>query len=376
MSLIILFLISQEVTVTYTDIAPFNDFYSSNRISSQACGRGYTGIANTGDLSSVLINPASLSLENKTNYYSEYIFKNTVGWHYDTYYDDIYSPYYPYFSDSVYINQEVDSPDVYLQELHPNFFAGHAFSINDFIQIGATYRVENSYAIVPNSTYYTSNFESSFKSCSFSVPITFNYRNLLRVGIDIIYLSFYIEQSYEHLEFDKIRAKFGAIYSPVENLFLGLTYLPGTKKTITVHYIGIDGFFSTVYGPIVFPLKIGAGICYKLTSIPLSFSADYNHSNTSEVENFVDRHDIHLGLEYDVNDNFTLRTGFFTQRDYRTIESQEDSKMKNFTQIFNTFGFSYKISPLKLNLSFMDSHLLSSGSVEQTYFSTGISYGF
>ena len=28
------------------------------------------------------------------------------------------------------------------------------------------------------------------------------------------------------------------------------------------------------------------------------------------------------------------------------------------------------------NLSLMDSHLFSSGSVEQTYFNTGISYGF
>jgi len=369
MSLIILFLISQGVVVTFTDIAPFNDFYSNNRIGSQACGRGYTGIANTGDLSSVLINPASLSLENKTNYYSEYIFKNTVGWYYDTYDEDIYSLYfYPYLYDSLDINQEADSPDAYLQELHPNFFTGHAFSINDFIQIGATYRVENSYAVGHDNTYHNSNFKTN----TFSVPIAFNYRNLLRVGIDIIYLSFYIEQTYEHLKFDKIRAKFGVIYSPLKNLSLGLTYLPGTKETITINYSS----GTIIYGPIVFPLKIGAGLCYKLNSIPISFSADYNYSNTSEVEHFVDRHDIHLGLEYDLNDNLKLRTGFFTQRDYRNEETQENSGMNNFTQIFNTFGLSYKISSLKLNLSFMDSHFLSSGSVEQTYFNTGISYGF
>lgn len=362
MNLIILFLLSQEVTVTYTDIAPFNDFYSNNRISSQACGRGYTGIASTGDLSSILINPASLSLENKTNYYSEYIFKNSVGW-------DNRIDFEP--------TQQEDDPDLYLQELHPNFFAGHAFSINDFIQIGATYRVENSYAIVPNSTYYASNFISVFKNCSFSIPIAFNYRNLLRVGIDIIYSSFYIEQSYEHLKFDKIRAKFGAIYSPDENIFLGLTYLPGTKKTtITYYTYGTGLVFSTVFESIVLPLEIGAGICYKLPSIPLSFSIDYNFCNTSEVENLADRHDIHLGLEYDITENLKLRTGAFTQIDYRSSESQEDSEMSNFTQIFTTFGLSYKIGSLKLNLSFMDSHLLSSGSIKQTYLNTGISYGF
>lgn len=368
MNLIILFLTSQYV-VTYTDIAPFWDFYSNNCISSEACGRGYTGIASTGDLSSVLINPASLSLENKTNYYSEYIFKNTVGWYYDTDDEDIYSLYfYPYLYDSLDINQEVDSPDAYLQELHPNFFTGHAFSINDFIQIGATYRVENSYAVGHDNTYHNSNFKSS----SFSVPIVFNYRNLLRVGIDIIYSSFYIEQSYEHLDFDKIRAKFGAIYSPVENLSLGLTYLPGTRETITT----VHGSGTIVYGPIVLPLEIGAGICFKLNSIPLYFSVDYNYSNTSEAEDFVDRHDIHFGLEYDITDNLKLRTGAFTQIDYRTSESQEDSEMSNFTQIFNTFGLSYKISSLRLNLSLMDSHLFSSGSIKQTYVNTGISYGF
>ncbi len=364
MSLIISFLISQWVTVTFSDIAPFNDFYSNNRISSEACGRGYTGIANTGDLSSVLINPASLSLENKSNYYFEYTYKNNVEWNYVT--DTLY--YGSFFSDTVYAIPVQTYPNPTLKELHPSFFAGHAFPINDFLQIGATYRVENSYSEVHDNTYHNSNFKSS----TFSVPIAFNYRNLLRVGIDIIYLSFYIERSYNNLKFDKIRAKFGAIYSPAENLFLGVTYLPGTKETITVDY----GSGTIVYGPIVFPLKIGAGICYKLNSIPLSFSADYNYSNTSEVENFVDRHDIHLGLEYNINDNFKLRTGFFTQRDYRDKETQENSGMNNFTQIFNTFGISYKISSLVLTLSLMDSHLLSTGSVEQTYFSTGISYGF
>jgi len=360
MNLIILFLISQYVS--YSNIAPYWDFYSNNRISSEACGRGYTGIASTGDLSSILINPASLSLENKTNYYSEYIFKNSVGW-------DNRIDFEP--------TQQEDDPDLYLQELHPNFFAGHAFSINDFIQIGATYRVENSCAIVRNSTYYASNYASNLKSSSFSVPVAFNYKNLLRIGIDIIYLSFYFEESSVPLEFNTIRAKFGAIYSPDEKIFLGLTYLPGTKKTTVTYYTyGTGLVFSTVFEPIVLPLEIGAGICYKLPSIPLSFSVDYNFCNTSEVENFTDRHDIHLGLEYDITDNLKLRTGAFTQIDYRSSESQEDSEMGNFTQIFTTFGLSYKIGSLKLNLSFMDSHLFSDGSIKQTYVNTGISYGF
>ena len=158
----------------------------------------------------------------------------------------------------------------------------------------------------------------------------------------------------------------------MENLSLGMTYTPRISESITYYYY--------TFGINICPTKIGIGVNYKFNSFPLSLSLDYIRSHNSVEENLTNRNDIHLGLEYDINNNFKVRTGLFTQRDYRDSEIQEyyqeNFGIGSMNQIFTTLGFSYKISSATLNLSLMDSHLFSSGSVEQTYFNTGISYGF
>ncbi len=427
MNLIILLLISDS----YLPFESFWDFYSDNRISSSACGRGYTGVASTGDISSVFINPASLSLENKRQYYFEYTYKNNAEW----------------------------TTARKLQELHPNFSAGHAFLINDFLQIGMTYRTEKSFSeeaeyilhiqrfiyilngdsimswggyTVNNIPYgdsiifwgyydsrpfgdYTENnipygfpypeflpdsliIDTSYidishryndlKISSFSIPIAINFKNIIRIGVDINYTTFYSKSGYVEsgkkvpsnatpIKFSKIIPKFGFIYSPMKNLSFGMTYTPKTSESITLQP---NSYYSYTYDPNIFPSKIGIGISYKFNSFPLCLSLDYIRHNNSIEENLVNRNDIHLGLEYDISNNFKVRTGFFTQRDYRNSESQEYDQenlgVGNYNQIFTTLGLSYKISFLALNLSLMDSHLFSSGSIEQTYLNTGITYGF
>lgn len=391
MNLIILLVIANN----YMPFQSLWDFYSDNRVSSSACGRGYTGIASTGDISSVFINPASLSLENKRQYYFEYTYKNNVEW--DT-------------------NRT-------LQELHPNFSAGHALYINDFLQIGTTYRVEKSlsfdeqvyirqYILQDSAIIWAGSPGDSIpfgwewpdslsmdtivdtidpyidlKISSFSIPIVINFKNILRIGLDINYLTFYSKsgnlttskfgwRNIAPTKFSKIIPKFGFIYSPKKNLSFGLIYTPKTNENITVG----DFPFSDYAGTNVFPTKIGIGINYKFNSFPLSLSFDYIHSHNSIEENLLNRNDIHLGLEYDIINNFKLRTGFFTQRDYRNSETQEyyqeNFGIGNYNQIFTTLGLSYKISSLTLNLSLMDSHLFSNGYIEQTYVNTGITYGF
>ncbi len=382
------------------------DYYSDNRISSSACGRGYTGVANTGDISSVFINPASLSLENKRQYYFEYTYKNNV---------------------------ELGTNST-LQELHPNFSAGYAFFINEFFQIGMTYRTEKSFStdaayllghLLGSSTNDPDRFEylkslhleiyddepwsgpsdssdpshigdltsddkpyinqpydlyTDMKISSFSIPIAVNFKNIVRIGLDINYTTFYLKSETQTIseniwiinsapiKFSKIIPKFGFIYSPMENLSFGLTYTPKISESISSYYYTL--------GLNISPTKIGIGVNYKFNSFPLTLSLDYIRSHNSIEANLINRNDIHLGLEYDLNNNLKLRTGLFTQRDYRTGESRENSEMDNFDQIFNTFGISYKISSFVLNLSLMDSHLFSNSPIEQTYFSTGISYGF
>jgi hypothetical protein len=402
MNIIVLLLVADS----YIPFQSLWDFYSDNRVSSSACGRGYSGIASTGDISSVFINPASLSLENKRQYYFEYTYKNNVEW---------------------------DTNRVF-QELHPNFSAGHAFSINDFLQIGTTYRTEKSFSegteyihnirrfiyisngdSIPFYDYIADNIPYGFpypewlpdsldslsldtsyvdtihrntdlKISSFSIPIVINFKNIIRIGVDINYTTFYSKirhgESGENvpgipIKFNKIIPKFGFIYSPMENLSFGLTYTPKITESITVNP---NSYYSYTQDPNIFPTKIGIGINYKLNLFPLSLSLDYIRSHNSMEENLINRNDIHLGLEYDISNNFKIKTGFFTQRDYRDSESQEyyqeNFGVGNYNQIFTTFGLSYKISSLALNLSLMDSHLFSNGHIEQTYVNTGISYGF
>lgn len=350
------------------------NFYSENRISSSTCGKGYAGVASAEDVSSVFINPASLSLEKNNSIYFEYVYKNDIAW----------------ISDIKYKN------------LNPNFSFAIGLPIGKHFQAGVTYRTENSfkvdYAIAatiidPDSEEGYAEIDGEFyknvKISSFSLPLTTKINDRLSIGIELMYTNFYSKQSFGDLytdsttivsnaitaDFNKIRVKFGIVLSPVKGLSLGFTYLPETKEAVTVDF----GYTSITYEPSVFPWKIGAGISYELENVPLALSLDYKYSNNSVEENLVDRHDIHFGIEYDINDKFVIRTGAFTQMDYRTVSSQldwEEFDLGNYDQIFGTLGISYKISSLAFNLSLMDSHLFSDGTIKQTYVNTGISYGF
>jgi long-subunit fatty acid transport protein len=358
------------VVNSYMPFESFWEFYTDNRISSSACGMGYTGVANTGDISSTFINPASLSLENKKQLYFEYVYKNDIEW----------------------------IADIKYKNLNPNFSVGFSLPINDFFQTGIIYKTENSLKADYGEMTETAVSDTAqtgfivvgtieayrdFRISSFSVPIAFKFKDILNIGIDLSYTNFYskyefveniyadtltdstgIEPNISTVDFNKIRPKFGIILSPIKNLSLGLTYLPEAKESIIIENDTLD--------PNIFPSKIGIGISYKLVFIPLSLSLDYKYSNNSAEENLVDRNDIHFGLGYDINNNFTLKGGFFSQKDYRSGWSLID----DYDQIFTTFGISYKTSFLTLNLSLMDSHLFSNGSIEQTYVNTGISYSF
>jgi long-subunit fatty acid transport protein len=381
MSLIIL-LFAQDSISNYRSCQDFEsywDFYADNRTSSQACGMGYTGVASTGDISSTFINPASLSLENKKQIYFEYVYKNDIDWVYDIKY----------------------------KNLNPNFSIGFGLPINDYLQTGITYRTDKSKKTDYGEIYGTmisDTAESGFintglldvyknvKISSFSVPLVFKLKDILSAGVDLSYTNFYSKTRLGGIiytdsitdstwtvpytataSFNKIRPNFGIIVSPLKNLSLGFTYLPEAKENVSIE---LTDTTITYVEPNIFPLKIGIGISYTLDVIPMSFSLDYKHSNNSAEEGLADRNDLHFGLGYDINDNLKLRTGLFTQKSYTSRAIQLESYWENHDQIFTTFGISYKINSLALNLSLMDSHLLSSGSIEQTYLNTGISYGF
>jgi hypothetical protein len=358
------------------DFESYWDFYADNRISSYICGMGYTGVASAGDISSTFINPASLSLENKKQIYFEYVYKDDIEW----------------------------IADIKYKNLNPNSSLGFGLPVNDYFQTGITYRIENSRKTDYGEIYgtaFSDTAEEGFiepvsaqlykntKFSSLSIPLNFNFINILSIGIDLSYTNFYskfyaeTEDSLMEAVFNgytvnlnKLRPKLGVILFPIKNLSMGFTFLPEAKENVSME---LSDTTITYAEPNVFPLKIGIGISYRPDNIPLTLSLDYQFSKNSAEESLINRNDIHFGLSYDINENFTIKGGFFTQGDYRTQASRSNLELfglYNFDQIFTTVGFFYKISSLALNLSLMDSHLFSDGSIKQTYLNTGISYGF
>lgn len=342
------------------------DFYSDNRPSIQANSRGYTGVADICGISNVVLNPASLDIENKAQIHFEYIYKNTVPW---------------------------ITEDMYLKPLYPTFLAGCGISISKYFQTGVVYYVKSSYQFEIKTVLTTpeGSKENLYQSeeekiSSLLIPIVFNYKNI-RFGINFDYLNYVFnsiiiiegKENYNYTSearFEKLVPKFGVIFSLYEELSIGLTFVPEMGETKKLRQKSNISDESVIEKQIIFPLKLSVGIKYKSKVMPIVYYIDCNYSNESKVsDDCIDRIDFHFGLDYDkIIDKLTLRTGIFTQRDYRN----EDIKkiFGSIDQIFTTFGLSYKIGVIELNLSIMDSHLFSIGKIKQTYVNSGLSWNF
>jgi len=342
------------------------DFYSDNRFSTKANGRGYTGIANIDGISNVILNPASLDIKNELQVHFEYVYKNTVPWLIE---------------------------DWYLKPLSPIFLAGCGIPINKYFQTGVVYYIKNSYQLEMKTVIEMSpggDIENVYQSdeekiYSLLIPFTVKYKNI-RFGVNLDSLNYvftsrvimegkvYYNLSAEG-KFEKLVPKFGVIFSPNESLSIGITFVPETEETMKVNKkSNISGEYVEEEH-IIFPLKLAVGIKHKPKVLPIWYYIDCNYSNESKIDkSFVDRIDFHFGLDYEISNKLILRTGVFTQKDYRS----EDTKKSfgSIDQVFATFGFSYKIGVIELNFSLMDSHLFSFGEIKQTYANCGLSFNF
>lgn len=339
----------------------FWDFYSDNRGSNKACGRGWTGVASLGDISSVIINPASLNVNGKYQPYLEYIHKDKVQWLKELF------------------------GNIYLKDLSPNLLAGFGFKIDDCWQSGLLYSVKNSYRFdYGEEKAYDNNGNpvgiwhayDDFKLTSFTIPIVFN-KGIIRGGVSLNYnrysLKRVIDNQKGEADFDKFVPEFGIILSPAKNLSFGLTYLPQTEETVVEKWNNGSEYRDS--SPNIFPSKIRLGMRYKLDT-PISFLTDYNYSNDSKDKSLIDRDDLHFGLEYYPNKSLTLRTGFFDQKDYRKAGCYFEEETGDYDQRFITLGASYKIRFFTMNLALADSQPLSYGKIEQRYINAGMSFDF
>ncbi|MDD2891016.1 MAG: hypothetical protein PHE49_10325 [bacterium] len=381
-----LFLLPKVIRAEESELnfSPFWDFYSNNRLSTNAGGKGYTGIAGLNDISGTILNPASLEIgRHGFQVYFEYVYKNNIQW------------------------LKEFTTDVYLKQLHPSFLTGFGVHLTKHLQTGILYYTGNNYNldlgiikisddngnIIGETPFY-----EKFKINSFSIPVMVNYKNI-RIGGNVKLLHYtiesgstvkYFEEEFKgEVDFYKLLPEFGVIVSPLKNLSLGATFLPETKETIREKWApNLNGFtlsssikaewFSpqdSIFNN-VFPLKIGIGLQYKFDKLPLAFYLDYNYYDDSKDELLIDRNDIHLGFEYEANSYFILRTGLFKQQDCRDKNLTWNNTVGDYDQIFITLGTSIKLKDFALNLSIMDSHITFWGQIKQTYINAGTSYSF
>ena len=376
------FLFSTDYDMDFAEpcFAPTFNFYSDNHLSVIASGRGYTGVASRGDLSLALINPASLELDKNKQFYFEHGIKNDIDWMKD-YMDDIR-----------------------VRKYKPGNVYGFGMRIKKNIQFGIMYSKSSSYHYDIEKLYYydysidkldSLHFQAKVSISSVSIPITYSYKNHLKVGL-IVFFNQCVSENHEFfynqygvplvvtgkVNFILSRIKLGMLITPFKNFDFGISYLLEESDMI-IKDVGSLG--RMIYTENTFPMELIVGATYRLRKIPVIFLFDYKNSNDSKYFYLENQNNFHFGIEFFYKENIIFRSGFFTQFDYRNLDAKiiYDTEEENYwfddssyDQYFITFGFSYLWKILKFNFSIMDSHLFSPGTVKQTYINSGLSIDF
>jgi hypothetical protein len=331
----------------------YTDFYSPNNLSAYSCGMGLTGIAGNNDISGITLNPASFYIKNKYEIKSEFAYKNKVNY--------------------------LGSDQYHYMQIHPavGLFLGYKIS-NKFLT-GFSYRNDNTYV----QRYYK-NFPLSYYTYTLTIP--FVYRtDLFSAGVNFNYIFYegnffrsYTTDTIVGLRttFGRFVPDFGIQINPIPEITLGLTYTPGFSKTIVKEWNSVGSGLPNDTTATNYPSKFGFGIQVRLLENLIKIEADYRFENNSKTITLNHRNNYYFGANFLVTKNWELRTGFFTQifghEDYRIIIGEAE----DYDQYFITFGTGYKYKNFEIDLSFMNSTLLSDSFEAHSKFNCGIGYCF
>jgi len=354
---------------------PVIDFYADNLVSAKIAGQGYAGVADVGDISFSNINPASFDIKNDAQIYYEYGLKNDTN----------------LFSDITTNGNDVTS-------YRSGVSAAFAYKFSEYVRAGLIYTAKSNYNMDLGEVVNTHNgevietFSISEKRYinSLNLPVSYvleKFRFGVGLNLDIYHSEVNNVYPLENeswasycgeLDFILSRPKLGAIYSPLQNLSFGLSFLIPVEKTLTTNC----GFVSLEYDENIFPMEVLVGTKYSSSIIPLSVLFDFSYKQYSEMPEFVDANNFHLGLEYKLMNKLHIRTGMFTNFDIRNTdytitdmsgnefdywqdsETYEDRK-------YVTFGLSYFWKRTEINLAVVDNSLLTDSDIKQTYAKLG-----
>ncbi len=342
-------------------INPYWYFYSNNHLDAVSSGMGSTGIGSVGSLSTVYLNPASMEINGKYQANIQYTYKSNQAW-----------------------LQQLGLNDLYLKHYIFSGSAGFAYRINKNFQAGFIYSNPNSYGLNIGEIIMTNEFgqeigryeaEDKYVNHSFSIPMVYSI-DKLRIGLSVSYnlhrRYFNYDQSGTLGKFDKFNIQGGIIVTPVKELSIGVSFKPESKGDVSY---SSDLFPTIQTEKAILPMEFGAGASYTLKNNLLRFACDYNYVNGSQLEGQKDQHSVHFGMEYNVNKDWQVRTGFFTQPDPRDLTTNYLNPQDSYDQIFLTFGGSYKFKNALISLAVMDSHI-SSGVLKYTFINGGVNFNF
>ncbi|HJY63466.1 MAG TPA: hypothetical protein VJ455_04855 [Ignavibacteria bacterium] len=342
-------------------INPYWYFYSDNYLDAKKTGMGFTGIAGTTDISGINHNPASLDITQKYQVGLQYTYKTNQPW-----------------------LQFLNVDDLYLKHTLFSGSAGFGYKINKNFQTGLLYSNPTSLKINFGTVIVTNEFGQEISRYeaydeyivhSFSVPFIYNIEKL-RIGINLNYslhrryLNF--DDSLFTGKFDRFNVQGGIIVKPIKELAIGITFIPEVSGIVTGSF---PNEIESEETNAIIPLRFGAGIEYIIKGNILKIAADYNYSNLSSREGLKDKHQAHFGLEYYVDKNWTVRTGFLTIPDPRDLTYNYGNPGDNYDQIFLTFGGTYKTKNIEASIGVMDSHI-SSGVLQNSFINGGLTFNF
>jgi long-subunit fatty acid transport protein len=342
-------------------INPYWYFYSDNYLDAKSSGMGYTGIAVTGDIAGINRNPASLEVNNRYQASVQYTYKTNQPWLEVLGLDDLY--------------------------LHQNLFSGSAgfgYKINKNFQLGFLYSNPTSLTLNVGTIIVTNEFgqevgryeaDDKYVVHSFSLPFVYT-TDMFKIGLSANYSLHRRYATYDNSDytakFDRLNVRSGIIFSPIKYLSLGMTFMPEISGTTQSNINNIAGDQNE---RVVIPMHFGAGISYFVKKANLRFAADYHFMKLSSRDELRDMNRIHFGMEYSVNKEWILRTGFFTYPDPRNMDGNWLNPQDNYDQIFLTLGATYSTKNMQTTLGLMDSHI-SAGVIKNIYINAGLTFNF
>ena len=276
--------------------------------------------------------------------------------------------------------------DIDLNSINPIYRIGYGFNINNYLAIALMYStyqsVQEDLGAVPTTGINpdTGNVEvdgslrlfTNFSVNSFTLPIVIRYSNYFQGGVNISALHYrnkvYSSGSSQFIgsDIDEIHIvpNFGFIISPTKVFSFGGTYIPEYKISNTI-----------------IPKKIRLGSSFTFYSWQLFFDGHYTNASVTQSFNgkkiayYQDKINIHFGLSHQISPAWLMRIGVFTKKDIRKerITDLGTNVVADGDQVFMTIGSSLKFQDFSIHFSWVDSRLLSSNKIKQTFLNLGIS---